>query len=140
MGPGNRCAPGFGCPRCQRRLLSTSAAPQTCGYDLTPEQLELQAAARSFAQQELPSLAVDLEASNQPVCAEWRAKFAKLGFLGVNHRVEHGGLGLGHLEAIIVLEEFAKISSAVAFPLFECLFGMQTLLRQIFLHATLSML
>ena len=41
----------------------------------------------------------------------------------MNHRVEHGGLGLGHLEAVLVLEEFAKISSAVAFPLFEALVG-----------------
>ena len=34
-----------------------------------------------------------------------------------------GGLGLGNLEALIVLEEFAKISSAVAFPIFESMVG-----------------
>jgi butyryl-CoA dehydrogenase len=34
-----------------------------------------------------------------------------------------GGLGLGNLEALIVLEEFAKISSAVAFPIFESCVG-----------------
>ena len=34
-----------------------------------------------------------------------------------------GGLGMGNLEALIVLEEFAKISSAIAFPVFESSVG-----------------
>ena len=36
---------------------------------------------------------------------------------------EFGGMGLGNLEALIVLEEFGKISSAVAFPVFESCVG-----------------
>jgi butyryl-CoA dehydrogenase len=36
---------------------------------------------------------------------------------------EFGGLGLGNLEALIVLEEFGKISSAIAFPVFESCVG-----------------
>src|SRR3546814_16882480 len=46
-----------------------------------------------------------------------------MGFLGINIPAELGGLGLGNLEALIVLEEFAKISSAVAFPIFESSVG-----------------
>ena len=46
-----------------------------------------------------------------------------MGFLGINTPEEYGGLGMGHLDALIVLEEFGKVSSAVAFPIFECLVG-----------------
>ena len=46
-----------------------------------------------------------------------------MGFLGVNLPSELGGLGLSHLDAVLVLEEVAKISPAVAFPIFESCFG-----------------
>ena len=49
--------------------------------------------------------------------------YAEMGFLGINTPEEYGGLGMGHLDALIVLEEFGKVSSAVAFPIFECLVG-----------------
>ena len=49
--------------------------------------------------------------------------YAEMGFLGINTPQEYGGLGMGHLDALIVLEEFGKVSSAVAFPIFECLVG-----------------
>src|SRR6185437_3690226 len=41
----------------------------------------------------------------------------------INVGPEHGGLGLGNLEALLVLEEFAKCSSALAFPVFESCVG-----------------
>ena len=46
-----------------------------------------------------------------------------MGFLGINVPAALGGLGLGNIEALVVLEEFAKISSAVAFPIFESSVG-----------------
>ena len=46
-----------------------------------------------------------------------------MGFLGINVAADLGGLGLGNLEALIVLEEFARVSSAVAFPIFESSVG-----------------
>src|SRR3546814_18475527 len=46
-----------------------------------------------------------------------------MGFLGINIPAEDGGLGLGHIEALLVLEEFAQISPAVAFPVFESATG-----------------
>jgi butyryl-CoA dehydrogenase len=54
---------------------------------------------------------------------EWRKRYADMGFLGINVAPEYGGLGLGNLEALLVLEEFAKVSSAVAFPVFESSVG-----------------
>jgi butyryl-CoA dehydrogenase len=46
-----------------------------------------------------------------------------MGFLGVNVPEAYGGMGLGHLEALLVLEEFAQVSPAVAFPVFESAAG-----------------
>src|SRR3546814_1356414 len=46
-----------------------------------------------------------------------------MGFLGINTPEALGGLGLTLLDALIVMEEFAKISVGVAFPVFECCTG-----------------
>lgn len=92
-------------------------------FRLTDDQRSLQETARRFAAQELPALAAQLEASAHPVPADWLKRYADMGFLGVNTPVEFGGLGLPLLDALLVMEEFAKISVAVAFPVFECCVG-----------------
>ncbi len=92
-------------------------------FQLTAEQRELQETARKFAATELPTLARDMEARDYPVPPDMLRSYGEMGFLGINLPPEYGGLGLGHLEALLVLEEFAKISNAVAFPVFEALTG-----------------
>jgi alkylation response protein AidB-like acyl-CoA dehydrogenase len=92
-------------------------------FTLTDEQRALQNAAREYAQERLPALAREIEKSGEPPCHELIAEFAGHGFLGINIPEALGGLGLGNLEALIVLEEFGKISSAVAFPVFESCVG-----------------
>jgi butyryl-CoA dehydrogenase len=92
-------------------------------FDLTDDQKALQEAARKFAQAELPDLAREVEETAEPVNHDWLKRFAEMGFLGVNTREDHGGLGLPHLDAFLVMEEFAKISVGVAFPVFECCAG-----------------
>jgi len=92
-------------------------------FQLTEDQRALQETARQFAQNELPDLAAELERDGKPVPKEWLKKYGEMGFLGINIAEEYGGLGLGNLEALLVLEEFAKISSAVAFPIFEANVG-----------------
>ena len=92
-------------------------------FRLTDQQRELQEAARSFARKELPDLAREMEAKDFPVPADMVQRYGELGFLGVNLPQDYGGLGLGHLEALLVLEQFAMISNAVAFPVFEALVG-----------------
>eukprot|EP00004_Rigifila_ramosa_P026397 TRINITY_DN8196_c0_g1_i1.p3 TRINITY_DN8196_c0_g1~~TRINITY_DN8196_c0_g1_i1.p3 ORF type:complete len:427 (-),score=127.37 TRINITY_DN8196_c0_g1_i1:29-1189(-) len=84
---------------------------------------ELRLAARKFAQKELPLLAAELEATRHPVPAHWKKKYAEHGFLGINVAEKYGGLGLPNGAALAVLEEFAKVSSAVAFPVFESCVG-----------------
>ena len=88
-------------------------------FKLTAEQLELQKVARDFAQKELSALADEMEESANPVPKDVLKKIGELGFLGINTPTDYGGLGLSNLDAIIVLEEFGKISSAVGWPVFE---------------------
>ncbi len=92
-------------------------------FRLTEQQEELREAARAFAQAELPEVARRCEESGEPPSHALVRRYAELGFLGVNIPTELGGLGLGNLEALLILEEFAKISSAVAFPVFESSVG-----------------
>ncbi|MEM9028709.1 MAG: acyl-CoA dehydrogenase family protein [Pseudomonadota bacterium] len=93
------------------------------GFVLTDEQAALQDTARQFAQSEMVSVARDIEATNVPLSKDWKARYADMGFLGINTPEAFGGLGLGNLEALIVLEEFAKVHPAVAFPIFESCVG-----------------
>ena len=92
-------------------------------FRLTEQQRELQDAARQFARRELPDLAREMEEKDFSVPAEMVRRYGEMGFLGVNLPETYGGLGLGHLEALLVLEQFAMISNAVAFPVFEALVG-----------------
>lgn len=92
-------------------------------FQLDQDQQQLQEAARRFARERLPEVAEHLETANEAPSRELIKEYAELGFLGINIPQELGGLGLGNLEALIVLEEFGQISSAVAFPIFESCVG-----------------
>jgi len=92
-------------------------------FQLTDDQKTLQETARRYAQEKLPAIARELEETGEPPPHELIREYSELGFLGINVPESLGGLGLGNLEALIVLEEFAKVSSAVAFPVFESCVG-----------------
>ena len=92
-------------------------------FTLSEEQQALQQSVRRFAQKELPEIARQIEASDEPPDMELRRRFAELGYLGVNLDSSYGGAGMSHMDAVLVLEEIAKISIAVAFPIFESCFG-----------------
>ena len=92
-------------------------------FRLSEEQQALQAAAREFARGEMTAVAEETEREARPLSREWVKRYAEMGFLGVNIPTRYGGLGLGNVDALLVLEEFAKISSAVAFPIFESVVG-----------------
>jgi len=92
-------------------------------FNLTDDQRDLQATARRFASEQMKPVAEEMEAEAKPLPDAWLKRYAEMGFLGINVSAELGGLGLGNLEALLVLEEFAKVSSAVAFPIFESSVG-----------------
>jgi butyryl-CoA dehydrogenase len=92
-------------------------------FRLSDEQRQIREAARRFARETLTGLARDLEARDEPVPTEQLRRYAEMGFLGINVPADYGGQGLGNLEALLVLEEFAQVSPAVAFPVFESSVG-----------------
>ncbi|MEO6985404.1 MAG: acyl-CoA dehydrogenase family protein [Paralcaligenes sp.] len=92
-------------------------------FTLAQEQVQLREAARRFAEGSLRDVARQVEDDDEPLSREWLKKFAAVGFLGINIKEQYGGQGLSHLDAVLVLEEVAKISPAVAFPIFESCFG-----------------
>ena len=92
-------------------------------FQLNEQQRMLQETARRFARSELPALAREIEANDEPPGLELRKRYADMGFLGANLATEYGGSGLSHFDAVLVLEELAKVSVAVAFPVFESCFG-----------------
>lgn len=92
-------------------------------FRLTPEQQALQTAARRFAREQMAPVAREIEQSGEPLSHAWLQRYAEMGFLGINVATRYGGLGMGNLEALLVLEEFARVSPAVAFPIFESSVG-----------------
>tara|TARA_A100001037_G_scaffold148167_1_gene133775 strand:+ start:2369 stop:3529 length:1161 start_codon:yes stop_codon:yes gene_type:complete len=92
-------------------------------FTLDEQQKALQETAKKFAENELPGKAREIEVNNIPPSKDLLKKYSDLGFLGVNLPTKFGGSGLSHFEAVLVLEEIAKISIAIAFPIFESSFG-----------------
>ncbi len=92
-------------------------------FQLSPEQLELKDSVRRYARERLPEIAEHIERTGEPPSHELIREYAEMGYLGINVPEELGGLGLGNLEALIVIEEVAKISAAIAFPIFESCVG-----------------
>ena len=92
-------------------------------FSFSAEQTALIETVKKFAKTELTDSAKTIETENSPPSRDIIKKFASLGLLGVNLPERYGGAGMGHLEAVLVLEEIAKISIAVAFPVFESAFG-----------------
>lgn len=92
-------------------------------FQLTDEQKALQETARKYARERLPAIAQKIEETGEPPSHELIHEYAEMGFLGINVAEKYGGLGLGNLEALLVIEEFGKISSAVGFPVFESCVG-----------------
>ena len=92
-------------------------------FQLTEEQKELRESVRRYAHERLLPLAEEIETSGEPPSHDVVREFADMGYLGINISEELGGLGLGNLEALIVIEELGKVSSAVGFPVFESCVG-----------------
>jgi len=92
-------------------------------FTLNAEQMALQETVRRFADGELRDAAKQIEEADQAPGPEIMKQFADMGLLGVNIDENLGGVGGSHLDAVLVLEEVAKLSPALAFPIFESCFG-----------------
>lgn len=67
---------------------------------------------RSFAQAEITSRAMSIDASNEFPRDLW-PKLGQLGLLGVTVAQEYGGANMGYLAQVIVMEEISRASGSV---------------------------
>ena len=80
-------------------------------FKLSDQQKELQMTARNFAKKEMSEVADHMEHTSEPLSKDWLKKYSEMGFLGINVYEKYGGLGLSNLDALLVMEEFPKVSS-----------------------------
>jgi len=92
-------------------------------FQLSEEQTELKQSVRRYAKERLAPVAEEIEQSGEPPSRELVLEFARMGYLGINVPEDLGGQGLGNLDALIVVEELGRVSSAIAFPVFESCVG-----------------
>jgi alkylation response protein AidB-like acyl-CoA dehydrogenase len=79
-------------------------------YQLTEEQLAVQAAARDFAQ-ELWAGVIERD-EHQKFPAEQVKKMGELGFLGMMVSPEYGGSGLDTISYVLAMEEISKVDAS----------------------------
>jgi alkylation response protein AidB-like acyl-CoA dehydrogenase len=88
-------------------------------FALNEDQQRLRQLSRDHARAEFTRLAAEMESAGEPMPGPARLRMGELGLLGINIAREYGGLGLGAIEVVLAIEEFAKISPDVAFPIVE---------------------
>ena len=93
-------------------------------FSLTKEQIDIQKAAREFAEGEFRSIARELDARETFDDRLWK-KAAELGFLAVFIPEPYGGLGLGYLEQCLIIEEFARVDLGITHAIESTFFGAQ---------------
>ena len=104
-------------------LSITNSKDEKMDFTLTREQQTLQETVRRFAQSELADVAKQVEREDRAPSPAVMKRFAEMGLLGINIDARYGGGGMSHFDAVLALEEVAKISIGVAFPVFEACFG-----------------
>ena len=93
-------------------------------FDLTKEQLDIQKAAREFAEGEFTDIARELDEKGEFDNRLWK-KAAELGFLAVFLDEKYEGLGLGYLEQCLIIEEFARVDLGITHAIESSFFGTQ---------------
>ncbi|WP_370232421.1 isovaleryl-CoA dehydrogenase [Cognatishimia sp.] len=82
-------------------------------FDLPEEIDAIQEVAHRWAQERVKPLAKDIDANNAFPNELWR-EMGELGLLGVTVEEEFGGVGMGYLAHVIVVEEIARASASVS--------------------------
>jgi alkylation response protein AidB-like acyl-CoA dehydrogenase len=81
-------------------------------FELTPEQREIQALAKDFAQAEIEPHAADWDREHR-FPTELYPKLAELGLMGVCAPEEYGGAGADFVSYMLVLEELSRADAGV---------------------------
>ena len=98
-------------------------------FNLSEEQIDIQKAAREFAQGEFdPEYAADLDRNRQFPFKIWK-RACELGFVGMHFPEKYGGQDLGVLENVLVVEAFCRQDSGIGVALGLSDFGSEMILR-----------
>lgn len=85
-------------------------------FKLNAQQEMLKKTVRQFAEEEIAPLVDEMEINDQTP-PDLVRKMGEQGFFGVTVPLEYGGTGMGHVARVIMLEEIARISAAIAMSL-----------------------
>jgi len=96
-------------------------------FNLSPELLDLRQKAREFARNELLPIAWQYDQRDE-YPRDIIAKADAAGLANVGIPKEHGGMGYGYLEGVILTEEFAAACPGLATSLFDNSLGMEPLI------------
>jgi alkylation response protein AidB-like acyl-CoA dehydrogenase len=98
-------------------------------FELSARQKNIQWTATEFAQGEFnPDLVLELERNKQFPESIWK-KACQLGFIGVSFPKEFGGLGLGLLEHVLVIEAFCRVDSGIGIAIGSVGMGTELILK-----------
>jgi len=99
-------------------------------FEFTKEQMDIQKAARNFAEAEFEKDHVlELDRSHKFPWEIWK-KAASLGFVGVDFPIEYGGQGYGLVENALIREQFCRCGAGVASSVLGSYMGSKIILRK----------
>jgi alkylation response protein AidB-like acyl-CoA dehydrogenase len=96
-------------------------------FRLSDIQLDIKKAAREFAEGEFPKVAQECDREEKTDMALLQ-KARELGFVGVFIDEKYGGMGMGFLEAALVMEEFWRVDPGLANAITCMSFGSEMVL------------
>jgi len=99
-------------------------------FQLTEEQKMLKKLAHDIAEKEFRPIAEEIEKRGEPLPRNYLKFLAEQGLLGIPFPEKYGGQGLTAFEAILVIEEFARVCPATAMPVFESSVGPVRVIEQ----------
>jgi butyryl-CoA dehydrogenase len=92
-------------------------------FQLTEEQTMFKQMVRDFADRRLAPLVRSLDEGNAFIDKKTLSEYADLGLLGIALPERFGGAGLTAFDAILAIEELARVSPVLASPVFETSVG-----------------
>jgi alkylation response protein AidB-like acyl-CoA dehydrogenase len=99
-------------------------------FEFTKEQMDIQRAAREFAEAEFEkSYVLELDRNHQFPWEIWK-KAIQLGFVGLDIPEEYGGQGYGLLERVLVTEQFCRCGASVGTSVLGTYFGSKIILKR----------
>jgi butyryl-CoA dehydrogenase len=99
-------------------------------FQLTEAQIMLKKMVHDLAEKEFRPRAGEWDAKGEQMPHSYLKKLAGLGLMGLCLPVEYGGQGRSAFEAVLAIEELARISSMCAAPVFESNVGPVKVIEQ----------